>query len=390
VEEQVCVVKQGEFSMNRRIRCIVSVGVIGLALWLMACAPTSASVASHALTVTAAPPIPLTFYEGEDDTEPFTPFLVAAGQQGNVMTFGYADREGAYYIATYASANTWDEVSISNGFAPSDPLWDCDAADSTSTTIAATGTLMARSCADGSVTAFALPNALAIYHQNSTSSGVGLSSRAPVTAFSPDGTKMALTDDGPGGAGHTITVLGTTTWQTLHTITVSAGLLSRPSWSANGAFVAAVDLDGMLRVWSASTGSQVAAATLPAFSSGTAANDIAGPAPLWSGDDNRLYAFTPTAGGTEASAWSFNGSALAAQAHTHVAYTLNETTPQLSPDGAHLFMQTSFEHAQIFQASSLAQVGDFPLAGNLAVWTDAQHLAIFTTNASVVVMQIGA
>ncbi len=380
--------KRGDFHLNRQIRHIVCASLAGLALCLAACAQNSTGAVSHALAVTAAPPIPLTFYEGPGETEPFTPFLVASGPQGGVMTFGYAEREGAYYIATYASS-TWKEIAISNGFAPSDPLWDCDAAGSTSTTIAASGTLMARSCADGSVTVFALPNALSVYYQSSTNNSIGLSSRAPVTAFSPDGSKMALTGDGPSGAGHTITLLGTTAWQTLHTLTVSAGLLSRPSWSADGAFVAAVDLAGTLHVWSANSGAEVATAALPAFSAGTAADDIAGPAPLWSGDGGAIYAFTPATGGTEASAWGFNGSALVARARTHVAFTLNATMPHLSPDGAHLFMQTGVQHGQIF-TTALEQVGDFPLAGNLAVWADARHLAVFTTNASVVVMQIGA
>lgn len=173
-------------------------GLLGLVMVviLSACSSATGAQPSHQLAVTSTAAHPLVFYEGDDDLEPFTPFYAQQEPDGSVMTFGFAQNEGAYYITTYM-ANTWQETGISNGFAPGDPLWACDQSEGTSTSFSADATMMARACQDGSFTIFSLPNALVLYHQPGTQQNTALTDRAPVIAFAPQSNLLAVTDDGP-------------------------------------------------------------------------------------------------------------------------------------------------------------------------------------------------
>jgi hypothetical protein len=98
---------------------------------------------------------------------------------------------------------------------------------------------------------------------------------------------------------------------------------------------------------------------------------------------------TPGDAGTLLTAWTVQGSTLIPHASASVATAPDAANPQLSPDGLHIFLHTTAQHGQIFRASDLRQVSDFALAGNLTLWLDASHLAVFTLQATVVPMQIG-
>jgi WD40 repeat protein len=370
-------------------RGCIAATILLIATLLSACS-AAARQPSHQLSVSPTTPHPLTFYEGDDDIEPFTPLYAQRGPGNTVLTIGFADREGAYYIPTY-DANSWQEVSLSNGFAANDPLWDCDDAPETSVVFSPDARMMARSCADGSFTIFSLPDALTLDHQSGASAALTLTDRAPSIAFAPTNTLVAATDDGPGGAGHTITLLDTHTWQTRGTITVDAGLLSRPAWSPDGTTIAAVDLSGVIHVWNAQSHQDVVTAPVPQFAGGPAASDIAGPAPLWSADGASLYVTTPTASGTLLSAWTLNGSTLTRKATTGLAVATATSAPQLSPDGTMIFVHTAVDHGQIFTAPDLRQVADFALPGSLAVWgSDKRHIDVFTLQATAIPLQVGA
>ena len=376
----------GHFRLNVRWQQVLIPLVL---LTLAACSQgTSHPTASHALAVHALPAVPLTFYEGADDLEPFTPFLAQAGPNGTMLTFGYAEREGAYYIATYSTAK-WAETNISNGFGPTDPQWACDQSPDISTTFTPDVSLMARTCGDGSMTIFTLPNALSVYHITGSPDDVSLAARSPVAEFSPDNKTLALTDDGPGGPGQSIMLLTTNQWQTVRTITLAASLLSRPAWSPDSTRIAEVDLAGKLHILDAASGQDVASATLPQFIEANAASDPAGPAPQWSPDGTTLTVTTPATTGTVLSTWAVHGSTLTLNATATLAYTPDAANPQLSPDGMHLFVHTATNHGQIFTLPDLKQVGDFALPGSLTVWSDAQHLDSFTLQATVVVLQVG-
>jgi WD40 repeat protein len=341
------------------------------------------------LAVHAAPPQPLTFYEGDENIEPFTPFLALRGPQGSVLALGFAEREGAYYITTY-DAVTWQERGISNGFQPSDPQWDCDQAPDISTTFSTDLTRLARTCADGSMTIFALPEAVPLYHQAGASGDVALADRAPAAVFAPDGRTLAVTDDGPSGPGTTITLLDTQTWQARQRISIAAGLLSRPSWSPDGTRLAEVALDGTLHIWNAATGAQVAAsAPVPQFAVADAASDPAGPAPLWSPDGATLFVAAPTAYGATISRWTLHGAILTPGATVTVAVPPTTVAPQLAPDGSYLFIHTAPTHGQLLATSDLHAAADFALPGPLAIWSDARHIAAFTLQATVVVLSFG-
>ena len=364
----------------------------GSMLCLLLCAAcaggtTGASIA-HTLTVTPQVAQPITFYEGDENIEPFTPFLVQNGPNNSIMAFGFSQNEGAYYIATYDAA-TWHEQAISNGFQPSDPHWDCDQSPENST-ISPDGTLVARPCADGSITVFAQLDAITVFHQTGNFANATLSARAPVAAFAPDSRTLALTDDGPGGPGQSITLLDTHTWQTRGAITVTAGILSRPGWSADGTRIAAVSLDGALHIWNAQTGAEEVTASIPQFAEGTAPSDPDGPAPQWSPDGSALLVTTPATvtGGTLLTMWSVQGTTLIPHASATVAYGPDPTNPQLAPDGQHVFIHTATQHGQIF-TSDLKQVSDFALPGDLTLWLDTHHLAVFTLSATVVPLRLG-
>lgn len=372
--------------LGRRVCWTMLVLLTGM---LAACGAAGARTATPALlAVHAAPPQPLTFYEGDENIEPFTPFLAQRGPNGVVLTLGFAEREGAFYNTTYDAA-TWQERAISNGLQPSDPQWDCDQSPDISTTFTADLTRLARTCADGSLTVFTLPDAVPLYHQAGVSGDLALAERAPAAIFAPDGRTLALTNDGPAGPGQTITLLDTRTWQPRQSITVAAGLLSRPAWSPDGTQIAEVALDGTLHVWNAATGASLAGALLPQFAVANAASDPAGPAPQWSPDSTTLYVTAPTAHGSSISVWTLHGTALTLGAITTVAVPPNTVNGQLAPDGSYLFIHTASTHGQLLAVSDLHTVADFALPGPLAIWSDARHIAAFTLQASVVVLSFG-
>jgi WD40 repeat protein len=367
----------------------VACGGVALLVCLAACAGTSGgSTAAHTLPVTPQPAIALTFYENEagEGPEAFTPFLVSNGPAHSVVSFGFSQQEGAYYIASYDA--DWHERDISNGFQPSDPKWDCDDAYNTSV-IAPDVTLVARPCVDGSISFFAETTATVLFRLPGTPGVVSLSARIPSAAFAPVGHVVAITNDGPAGPGQSITLYDTQTWMQGLTLDAAAGLLSQPSWSADGTKLAAVTLDGTLHIWDASSGAEVAHVTIPQFTQGSAASDPAGPAPQWSPDGTSLLVTTPAATGTALTMWAVQGTTLVPHASATIAAMPNTVNPQMSPDGQHIFVHTTALHGQIFTASDLRQVSDFGLVGNLVLWTDARHLAVFTTQASVVPMKVG-
>ncbi len=258
-------------------------------------AATGGATPSHALAVTVGAPQPLTFYEGEDDTEPLTPFYVSRGSNGTANAIGYVPNEGGYYLDVY-DATSWQEKFIANGFEPSDPLWDCDQSFSNEIAMNGDSSLLARSCDDGSLTVYTLPISVPVFHTVISSSNTVVAARAPVVAFAPSPRNLvAITDDGPGGPGTRIQLLSSSSWQAQATIPVSAGLLSQPSWSPDGSRIAAVDLAGMLHIWSATNGNEIAGALLPHFAAGYAGTDPSGPAPQWSPDGSHLYVTAPTA-----------------------------------------------------------------------------------------------
>lgn len=377
-----------------RRRLLPVAALLALAALLAACASGSTSAApsgpppNHTLAVTAGAPHPLTFYEGQEDIEPFTPFF-AAPAGTSVLTMGFAANEGAYYLTTYDAG--WNVTAVSNGFTPNDPHWDCDTAPGSAIAVAANRTLMARPCADGSVTVYALPDALDVYHISGAPGVIPIGAREPVAAFAPNGSLLALTNDGPGGPGTSITLLATTTWQTVGTIAVTAGLLSRPAWSPDGTRLAAVDLNGVTHLWSAATQQEIATGPAPAdFALGSADMDPAGPAPQWSPDGAHLYVATPHAGGTTLTAWSVSGGgALGAGASASIALPPNQANPRLSPDGARLLVNSALAHGQIYTAPGLQQVGDFPLPGDLAIWAGAAQIDVFTLQATVITLSVG-
>jgi WD40 repeat protein len=366
-------------------------GAIAGMLLLAACGPSSTPAVSHALAVTAGSPHPLTFYEGSDDIEPITPFYATLGPNGTVLALGFVPNEGAYYLNFY-NATTWEDQGIANGFQPSDPLWECDESYSNEIAISADGSLLARSCQDGSLTIYALPTSVMAYHAVVSASTTVLTARTPVVAFAPAGGLAAITDDGPGGAGQHIMLLSTSTWQTQTTIAVSAGLLSQPSWSPDGSRLAAVDLNGVVHVWSASSGNEIASASVPHFAAGTAATDPPGPAPQWSPDGSHLYVTAPAANNsTVIAAFTLDASGrLRLGASATIAFLPDKADPQLSPDGSLLFVHTGLTHGQIFTTPDLRQVGDFPLAGTIAIWgSDSHTIDVFTLQATVISMQVG-
>ncbi len=367
------------------------------ALGLAACASNTTSSSttqstptpSHQLAVKAVGTHALTFYEGDEDSEPFTPFLVNPGPDHTILAFGFSQDEGAFYIAAY-NTTTWDEESISNGFGPTDPQWSCDQSPELSTSFDSAATLMARTCADGSMTVFALPDALALYHQGGSTGDVALASRSPVAVFAPNGATLALTDDGPSGPGQHIALLAVPTWQTLRSLTLANPLLSRPAWSPDGSLLAVTTLDGTLHILQTATGQDIADAALPHFALNSAASDPAGPAPQWSPDGTLLYVTTPTQNNqTIVSAWHWHNDALTAGATATIAFTPNQANPQLAPDGSYLLLHTSLKHGQLFTAPALQQVSDFALPGPLTAWADAQDVIGFTLNATAVVYKIG-
>jgi hypothetical protein len=269
--------------INRVSALYTTFGAIFLLL-LAACGGANAgSMPQQSIHIQQFSAQPITFYEGDEEIEPFTPFMAQRGPQGRVLTFGFAANEGAYYITTY-DAGTWQERGISNGFQPTDPQWECDQTPETSTFFSADATRVVRACADGSATVFALPDAVPLYHHAGTTSDVALAARAPIAAFAPDGHTLALSDDGPSGAGQKFTLLDTAAWQARRTLTIPGGILSRPAWSPDGTRLALVTLDGTLGIWNAATGAEVAHVALPQFAIGNAASDPDGPAPQWSVD----------------------------------------------------------------------------------------------------------
>jgi WD40 repeat protein len=374
-------------SRRRGMWCMV---VLIIASSLMACSTSTANTSlSNQIAITAQAPHSLYFYEGSDDNEPFTPFLASLGPSGIVATLGFATNEGAYYVTTY-NTTTWRERANSNGLQPSDPLGDCDQAPDRSTVFAPNLLHLARSCADGSLAIFNLPDAIAVYRQPAASETVTLSDRVPVVAFAPDNQTVALTDDGPAGPGQTITVRAMQTWQVQRTLTVAAGLLSRPAWSPDGTRLALVALDGTLQIWDATTGAEVAHATLPGFALGSAASDPAGPAPIWSADGTTLFVTAPTSTGTSISTWSLHGNALVPGVTTTLTTPPNAAAPQLSPDGAYLFLHTAATEGQIRTTTDLHSVATFALPGALAIWTGPRDIAAFTTHDTVIDLHLGS
>lgn len=368
---------------------IAGVALMALTSVSSACISSANGAASNQIAITAHVPQSLYFYEGSDDNEPFTPFLATLGPAGIVATVGFATNEGAYYVTTY-DTTTWRERANSNGLQPSDPQWDCDQAPDRSTAFAPNLLHLVRSCADGSLTVFALPDAVAVYHQPADADAVTLSARVPVAVFSPDSQTLALTDDGPQGLGQTITLRDTHAWQTVRSFTVAAGLLSRPAWSPDGTRLALVALDGTLQIWDATTGMELTHATLPDFALGSAASDPAGPAPLWSADDTTLYVTAPSHTGSSLSAWSLHGGTLTAGMSIVLSMPPNAAAPQLSPDGAYLFLHTSATQGQLLGTVDLHPVATFALPGALAIWTGPRDIAAFTTHDTVIDLHLGS
>ncbi len=410
---------------------------------------TGGSTASpnHSLLVTPQPAKALTFYEGTEDIEPFTPFAAvysanggwsASNGSGNqtssipsYLTFGFAPIEGASYVTGY-DAQTWQETIISNGFLPNDPLWDCDAAPEQGTFIAADGSMVARACSDGSITFFSLPNALVLHQVKGDPTALQLGAREPAVTFSPHGSGatgappnaamdqpaelIAYTDDGPAGPGTHITIANVAmnigpsgspqeTWTTLGVIPVTAGLLSRPSWSPDGSLLAAVDLNGVLHIWDMSSGTgttgfqEVGSVQTPHFVLGQSTSDPATPSPQWSPDGTTIVVATPATAtssdlgspsSTVLSFWKIAAGSLRQLAFTSIAQTPVVVDPRISPDGTLLLVHTAETHAQIFalkssngQPGALRQVGDFAVPGPLVLWgADAQHITAFTSQAT--------
>lgn len=351
---------------------------------------TSTVPVSHAVAVTPKLPQPITFYEGPDELEPFTPFFINTGSSGSVVTVGFAQAEGAYYLTSY-DTNSWKQNNLSNGFSPTDPLWECDSYIDTSLAVAADTSALSRSCIDGSVTIFKIPDALPVYHVSATQTLTTLGQRAPIVAFSRTNHMVAITNDGPSGPGTTISLVDSTTWQPINTtITIATGLLSRPDWSADGTRLAAISTDGVLHVWSANTGTEIAHQSLTGFAIGSTASDVASPAPQWSPDGTKIYTSSPSSAGTNVTAFSFAGSTLVQTAQVTIAFPLSKVNPQLSPDGSALFLHSGMKHGQIFTTPALKQVSDFDLPAELALWSsNAKQIAVFTLNATVVPLTIG-
>lgn len=349
---------------------------------------------SHAVAVAPAPAKPLTFYEGEEDIEPFTPFAITRTLMGQVLAFGYATMEGANYVATFDATN-WQVQSVSNGFLPNDPAWDCDSSPELGTSFAPDGSMVARACVDGSVTVFSLPYALILMHQDGIPATVPVAARIPQAIFSPTSHLLALTNDGPGGPGQKIVILNTTTWQQTGSIAVSAGLLTSPSWSPDEKRLAAVDLNGALHVWDAASGQEVASGEVTPFTLITADKDPSGPAPQWSPDGSTIVTATPTQHGmvltnpgTLLTAW--DAATLHAKATASIAQTPNVVAPQIAPDGSLVLVHIATDHGQIFATPDMKQVGDFALPGTLTQWgSDAHHIQVFTAHATEVTLTIG-
>lgn len=356
---------------------------------LSGCSSSVTVTSVPAIAVVAMTPHPLTFYEGEDSIEPFAPFYVSPGPQGTVNMMGFAQREGAYYVASYLSMN-WNITGVSNGFAPSDPQWECDTSPEDAIAISPTVNFLARPCADGSVTVFSLPDALPVLHLPAMGSSVGLTSRKPVAVFSPDGTQMALTDDSPLGPGSHIDIYSTQTWQSTVNIALSPPLLSRPAWSHNGQDIAAVDMSGSLHIWNAMNGQPVASAAIPNFSQGDAAVAQSGPAPMWSPDDRSIISATPTGTASlQLTKYAVQRSQLAQLAQSQVPVLPNIALPMLAADGQFVFLHVAPQHGQLFAAQTLQQVSDFALAGSRVLWSATGHvLFVFTVNATEITMKI--
>jgi hypothetical protein len=371
---------------SRRLGRWAMVLVTGL---LVACGGNTHATSSNQIAITTQASHPLNFYEGNDDNEPFTPFLATLGPPGVVATLGFATNEGAYYVTTY-NISTWLERANSNGLQPSDPQWDCDQAPDRSTVFAPNILHLVRSCADGSLTVFDLPDAIPVYHQPAAPATVSLSARVPVAVFAPDSQMLALTDDGPDGPGQTITLRDTHAWQAQRTFTIAQGLLSRPSWSPDGTRLALVALDGTLQIWDATDGAELTHASLPNFALGNAASDPAGPAPIWSADGATLFVTAPTSTGASISTWSLHGGTLAPGATTTLSTPPTAAAPQLSPDGMYLFLHATATQGQLLATADLHTVASFALPGALAIWIGPRDIAAFTTHDSAVDLHMGS
>jgi WD40-like Beta Propeller Repeat len=367
---------------------------MGSVLSLVACGPfgsrgNSSTGLSHVLVMTSGVPHQLTFYEGEDDNEPNTPFYIHRGIDNTMQLLSFVPNEGAYYLATYDST-TWQEQNTSNGFSPSDPLWDCDDSPDNEISIDSTGSLLSRSCEDGSVTIFTLPTAVSVYHAIVAPNPSAVTARVPAVTFAPQGQSVAITDDGPGGIGQHIVILSTRNWQTLTKITITGGLLSQPSWSPDGSYIAAVDVTGMLHIWSARDGHEVANIQEQQFSLGSAMTDPSEPDPQWSPDGSYLYTITPSANnGSVIASFKFDSERLTSKADAMVSFSPDKVDPLLSPDGSLLFIRTGLSQGRIVTTSDLRQASDFALSGTLIAWGIGGHeLNVFTLNATVIPMQI--
>ena len=380
---------------KRLLRSLLPPTCVALLSLLSACSGASnadvAAAPAHTLSVTATAPHPLTFYESQDEIEPFSPFIAQSSLNGTLNAIGFAQREGAFYMMTYA-AKTLEPVGVSNGIAADDPLWNCDVAPDTEVTLAPDAKLVARSCASGGVTIFSLPNTLTVFHQTGVVGAVTLTARVPVVAFAPTGDVLALTDDGPNGPGQAITLLDTQTWQPRGKITVTNGLLSRPSWSPDGTRLAALDTSGTLHIWDAASATEVATATMPQFTIGATASDPASPAPQWSADGSHLLVTSAAKTNTILSVWSVAGGdfALSAGATATLAIVPDKAIPQLAPDGSSVFVHTAIGHGQIFSMPNLTQVADFTLPGTMTIWAgDSKHLESFTNQPAIVTLNVG-